>query len=325
MNSLYAHISKEKALKVVTKNGAHYHKLPLALRCDLDVFKAAVAQSWMIAHHLPDDVFLTEETARDLFLYSVQRSESVFEYPPSWAPPNVLREEFILQHALPFNGHLIEHFERAQRVRVHALTAVRACGGAFAHVYEYFNDDMEIALTAFRHDGLVLEFASERIRNDETAVLAAVQNDGLALEFASDRLKSDKQIVLAACRQSLGAHPHCLLQDDPQIICAAVHAAAQHHDHRDEILEFIEAVRINRAYCEHFRVAQRNFLHLVMGTKRRETALAKLNREGPHFDLIASFLVGGQRQGPRFKSALYLEALTTLDFLAPASRRPRLF
>jgi len=325
MNSLYAHISKEKALKVVTKNGAHYHKLPRALRCDLDVFKAAVAQCWMISHHLPKEVFLTEESVRDLFLYSVQRSESVFEYPPSWAPPHLLTEEFILQHALPFNGHLIEHFRDAQRIRAHALTAVRACGGAFAHVHEHFNDDMEIALTAFRHDGLVLEFASERIRNDTTAVLAAVQNEGLALEFASDRLKSDKQTVLAACRQSLGAHPHCLLQDDPQIICAAVHAAVQIHDSLDDILEFLESIQLDRAYCESFPVAQRNFCLFRLGSMQRGTALAKLNREGPHFDLIASFLVGGERQGPRFLSTLYQEALTTLDFLGPAQRRARLF
>ena len=323
MNTLYAHISKEKALKVVTKNGAHYHKLPRALRCDLDVFKAAVAQSWMIVHHLPRDLGLNEETLQDLFLYCVQRSESVFEYPPVWIPPHLLQEDFVLHRALPCNGHLIEHFRHAQSVRAHALTAVRASGGAFAHVHAHFNDDTEIALLAFQHDGLVLEHASERIRNNKAAVVAAVQNDGLALEFASDRLKSDKETVLAACRQALGAHPHCLLQDDPQIICAAVHAAAQIHDYGDEIRSFLETVRLDRAYCESFRVAHRNFLDLVKGTKRRGAALNKLNRDGPQFDLIASFLVGGQRQGPRFVSRLYQEALTTLDFLGPAQRRAR--
>jgi len=113
------------------------------------------------------------------------------------------------------------------------LAAVRSDGGMLLHASPRLRDDEEVVRTAVQSCGSAFGDASERLRSNREILLAALRIDGRALRLAPSPLRGDREMVLAALRSNRKAFVHVdplLLQQDEEVLAAAVDAAAQGWD-----------------------------------------------------------------------------------------------
>jgi hypothetical protein len=332
--TMFVNISKRKAIRMVKEHGGKYHILPLGMRIDLDVFKAAVKSEWTVLYCLPGMLELDQETAKNLFLYGIQFTASIYQQPPDWVPRKFVQPDF-LPEVLKHNGRVLTLFPHLYGRRDLVLTAVRSHGDVLLELDTNFSDDKEIVLAAVQNCGCALSSASYRLKCDEEVVRAALFQDGSALEHASNHLRGDMDIVLFACRKDLDAFAFCYLQHCPVVVCAAVGsgclAIRAGMDDDFGLHDFLHSVQssVLRDYCDSFLNAHLGFLLMLLGMRDRGNVLSKLTKHGPHFQLrfkdkIASYLVGGERRRTFF-SQLFLEAkcthLALTSYILPKRRK----
>jgi len=154
---------RDVAIAWVRSNSEKYKELPLELRQDKDVIKAALAG----------------------------RSQNIHEH----IPAEMLSDKELALHVARVHGELIVILSPEMRAdRDVAMAAVKRHGHALQHVDEELQADREIVMTAIEINGKALKHAAPILRADREVVLAAICQNPDALAHASLEYRFDKTL-----------------------------------------------------------------------------------------------------------------------------------
>ncbi len=174
--------AKEKALRLVQKDGFELQNLPAHFKKDKEVVLEAIEE---------------------------------IGYALEYADDSLKKDKEIILKAIKTNGDVLQYADKSlKKDRKFILEAVKQNGVALEFVEESLKKDQEVVLEAVKRSGWALQFADKNLKKNKEIVLEAVKHTGFALEFADKSLKKDKEIVLETVKSHAVHFPDNPYPDD---------------------------------------------------------------------------------------------------------------
>lgn len=190
-----------------------FRQMPLAVRADLDVARAAAGRNWRALRHADPRL----RGSAELLAPVVRQTGEALQF----AGAALRADPDLVKAAVKESGYALEYAHEDLRAdKEIVLSAVFRHGFALQFAHESLRADRSVVAVALRENGYALQHANETLRADRSLVELAVGVNGLALEYACAGLRADRDLVVLAVRSQPHAIEHAapLLKMDRVVI-----------------------------------------------------------------------------------------------------------